>query len=447
MIDLDPKAVEYFDAQSNKLLLLLKPYKVESSNSKIGGSRAAEFTREILVDKVFNHSIDGFYDGFGNRLAKYFNYQGTSIGFDGNDFKLFQEFVEKVYRKNEVSSLLSLKYVENISFRLFEKKYKGEIEKEFSFSQFLIDESEKDIKSVKISIPISYLSIENSFQLGDITYEYYDKTFFDKMLFELNKNEEGKITEESFQKIRRDYQGVVFASKIYTCEKERAIEKLIEELDAQIKLIRCFSPTTFLPIVESYFDRKGHTLIPHNYCFVFENELPIINTFSDKSIDYYFPFPNSLLKDYKEIGFIKIFDLLNKETKTDLEILLLNVAFLFSRCIESKYFQDKLVYALVSLETLLLKNTSEPIQNSVGLRLSFLTRKEIEKRKEVIELIKQSYILRSSYIHHGKKKENYDLLQKLQHLVWQTIINTLKSTDKFRTQEEFLNYIEDLILS
>ncbi len=447
MIGLNPKAVEYFDAEANKLLLLLKPYKVESSNSKLGGSRAAEFTRELPIDKIIKHSLDGFYDGFGNRLAKYFDFQGTPIGFDGNDFKLFQEFVEKVYRKNEINSLLSIKYVEKISFHLFEKKYKGEIDREFSYSKFLIDESKNDIKSIKISIPISYLSIENSFQLGDITYEYYDKTFFDKMLVELNKNAGGKITEEGFQKMRKDYQGVVFASKVYTCEKERAIEKLIEEVDEQIKLIRCFSPTTFLPIVESYFDRKGHTLIPHNYCFVFEDELPVINTFRDKSIDYYLPFSNSLLKDYKEIGFIKIFDLLNKESKSELEELLLNVAFLFSRCIESKYYQDKLVYALVSLETLLLKNTSEPIQNSVGLRLSFLTRKEIAQRKDVIELIKQSYILRSSFIHHGKKKENYDLLQKLQHLVWQTIINTLKSTDKFRTQEEFLNYIEDLILS
>lgn len=447
MIELHPKAIEIFDNEANKLLLLLKPYKIRPSDSKLSGSRAAEFAKELPIDKVHKHSIDGFYDGFGNRLARYFDFNGSPVGFDGNDYILFREFVENVFRKKEINNSLSKKCIEKLSFILFEKKYKGEIDNNLSFSEFLINETEKLIKQLKVSVPISYLSIENSFQLGDITYEYYDENFFDKLFVELNKKENGSITENSFEKLRKDYQGVVFASKIIIAEKERAIEKIIEEVDEQIKLIRCFSPTTFLPIVDSYFDRKGHTLIPHNHCFVFEGELPIINTFRDKSIDYYFPFSNNLLKDYNDTGFIQIFDLINKEPKSDLEELLLNVAFLFSRCIESKFYQDKLVYALVSLETLLLKNTSEPIQNSVGLRLSFLTRKEIEKRKEVIELIKQSYILRSSYIHHGKKKENIELLQKLQHLVWQTIINTLKSLDKFKTQEDFLNYIEDLILS
>ena len=428
MIELHPKAIEYFDNETNKLLLLLKPYKMKPSDSKLSGSRAAEFAKKLPIDKVHKHSIDGFYDGFGNRLARFFDFKGSPVGFDGNNYILFNEFIVNACRKKEINCVLSKKCIEKLSFSLFEKKYKGEIENNFSFSQYLVNEVEKHIKQLKVSVPISYLSIEDSFKLGDITYEYYDEKFFDKLFAELNKEKNGSISEKSFEKLRKDYQGVVFASKIIVAEKGRAVEKIIEEVDEQIKLIRCFSTTTFLQVVDSYFDRKGHTLIPHNHCFVFEGEAPIIDTFRDKSVDYYFPFTNKLLENYNKTEFIKIFELINKEPKSGLEELLLNVAFLLSRCIEAKFYQDKFVYALVSLETLLLKNTSEPSENSVGLRLSFLTRKETDKRKEVIELIKQLYILRSSYIHHGKKKENIDLLQSL-HLVWQTIINTLKSLE------------------
>lgn len=95
----------------------------------------------------------------------------------------------------------------------------------------------------------------------------------------------------------------------------------------------------------------------------------------------------------------------------------------------------------------MLKNDTEPIQHSIGIRLAFLTRKNIEERKLVIKLIKDAYKLRSSYIHHGKITTEYALLQQLQHLVWQSIINVIRSVDNYKSQTDFVNYIEDLILS
>lgn len=447
MIELHPKAKECFDTEATKLLFLIKPYDQTSPRTKLNGSRSEEFSQELPSDKVISHSVGGSYDGLGNQQSRLFDFNGKHVGFDGNDHSLFQAFVEIVYRKKEINCFLSRGYVENICFSLFEKKYKGEIDKDYSFSEYFLSESINVIKERKVAIPLSYISIDNSFTLGDILYEYYDKIYFDQMIVKLNKNRDVKIPEENFIQLRKDYQGVVFATKIIKAEEVRAIEILIDEIDLQLKLIRCFSPSTFFPEIDSYFNRMGRTIIPNNHCFVFEGDIPNINIYSDKVVDYYLPFSKLLLKEYITSGYIQIFDLINKDPKSNLEELLLNVAFLFSRCIESKIYQDKLVYSLVALETLLLKNTSEPIQNSIGLRLAFLTRKDINERKNVIALIKQSYILRSSYIHHGKKKEDFELLRQLQQLVWQTIINTLRSLNKFQTQEEFLNYIEDLILS
>ncbi|KAF0140211.1 MAG: hypothetical protein FD122_2639 [Stygiobacter sp.] len=448
MIDIHPKAVEYFDAKANELLLLLKPHKdIEASKSKNTSSRSAEYHQELPEEKVLKHSVKGFVDGFGISRAKFFNYKGGSVGLEGNDYLLFEDFVEKLYHKNEINNILSRHFLENCSFDWFEKKYKGEIDNTISFTKFLIEESNEVVKERKVSVPISYLSIESSFKLGNLTFEFYDKHYFDELFASLNERKEEIISEVDYESLRKEYQGVVFASKTITAEEERAVELIFDEIDKQIKLIRCFSPSTFLPIVESYFDRMGHTLIPYNHTFIYEGNHPIVNTFRDKNIDYYFPFTSELLSDYEKTGFIKIFEIVNKSMLSDFESHLLNSAFLFSHAIESKNFQDKLVYSLVSLETLMLKDTSEPIQNTIGLRLSFLTRNSISERKAVIELIKKAYKLRSSYIHHGKKSDDLEVLQKLQHLVWESIVNMTNSVNKFNTQIEFLDYIEELILS
>jgi len=448
MIEIHPKAIEYFNTQANELLLLLKPYKIDNINKpKSSSSRFAEYSQELPKDNILHRSFNGFIDGFGNNLSKYFSYKDLSVGLDGNDYILFQEFLEKIYHKKEINNILSRKYLEKCSFEWFEKKYKGEIGIDYTFVQYLFDKSQTVIKERKISIPISYLSIECSFKLGNLTYEFFDENYFNELFKKLNESKETKIDKLDYDKLRKDYQGVVFASKTLVSEKDRAIEQTIDEVDKQLKLIRCFSHSTFLPEVESYFNRKGHTLIPHNNSFIFEGGHPIVHQFLDKNVDYYFPFSMKLLDDYKTLGFIKLFDVINKEELTDMEDHLINVAFLFSQAIESKNFQDKLVYCLVALETLLLKDTSEPIQNTVGLRLSFLTKKNVKDRKEIIELIKKAYKLRSSYIHHGKKTENFEILRLVQRLVWQSIISITNSLDKFRTQDELLTHIEELILS
>lgn len=93
------------------------------------------------------------------------------------------------------------------------------------------------------------------------------------------------------------------------------------------------------------------------------------------------------------------------------------------------------------------KNQTEPIQSNVGLRLAFLTCSELERRKNVREVINKAYKFRSSYIHHGNIGEDWELLKELQHIIWTAIRNALASKDKFKTPKEFFDYIESMILS
>ncbi len=64
------------------------------------------------------------------------------------------------------------------------------------------------------------------------------------------------------------------------------------------------------------------------------------------------------------------------------------------------------------------------------------------------EIIKDAYVYRSKYIHHGNKsKEDFELLQSLQLAVWTAIYNVVMLKDRFKSQEELLEAIQDQILS
>jgi hypothetical protein len=284
-----------------------------------------------------------------------------------------------------------------------------------------------------------------------VRYEFLTKEFFDEMLSHHLKEEHKSLSKEEFEKyilkLRKDYQGNVFATITIEAEKEKAIEIAIEITDIHIKLFKCFSPTAFIPEIPSYFNRKGQTNIPQSYIFLYESDFPNIISSVDEKSDFLFRIDAKMLEEFRILKYSKAFDIVLKENASDFENTFFNIISLFSKSVSSISFQDKLVYSLVALEVLLLKNETEPIQHSIGIRLAFLNRKNIDERKKVIKLIKDSYKLRSSYIHHGKIKAQYILLQELQHLVWQSIVNVIRSIDNFKSQIDFVNNIEDLILS
>ena len=165
-----------------------------------------------------------------------------------------------------------------------------------------------------------------------------------------------------------------------------------------------FPPSAFLPEIPSYFCIMGQTDLPKKYYFVFENcdEIPSIHEGIDERRMHRWSITAGEFDKISKLGIGLAAELIFKEKPNEFEDSVLNSMHLFGRALTSKEYQDKIVYALVSAENLLLQNQSEPIRSNVGLRLAFLTESEHKKRKDVKDTIHKSYKHRSAYIHHGK---------------------------------------------
>jgi hypothetical protein len=109
-----------------------------------------------------------------------------------------------------------------------------------------------------------------------------------------------------------------------------------------------------------------------------------------------------------------------------------------------------LVYILVALESLLLKDSNEPIGTSLRERMAVLINQTLDGRLSVIKNVKDTYGLRSSFIHHGKSIGigELEILQTFMRNAWLCLhVILTKNANQFATKADFVEAVERLKLS
>ena len=93
----------------------------------------------------------------------------------------------------------------------------------------------------------------------------------------------------------------------------------------------------------------------------------------------------------------------------------LRSALLYSRATRNRNISEKLVLIFSALESLLLKNESEPITSALADRLAFAVGSNTEERKAIAKNVRAVYTVRSKYVHHAEdvqaSSEDLELLE------------------------------------
>jgi len=453
--ELHPKTIGYFDSKIDDLLLELKPRREpDRAGPREESSLCHVFVRDVNPNDIISFSSLGSFDGLGNELSRYFPADTVAIGLEGEEYARFEQVMERLYEQVSINSIVSLKFLKTSAFDWFEKQYKGQIPRQLGFIEFLTEAVQASVREYKISIPISFLAIQEPFKVGNVVFEYYKKESFDDYLARAREAARKSVAfdERDFrvgeEKFRKKYQGLVYASVQVEAEKTRAIEVATDDAEKALMVLRFLSPTAFAPEVPCYFGLMGRTYLPAHHYFVFWDRSMETHEGISESRDITWRITRNefsqlnLEKPLREAS-----ELVTKKGRSDLETSLMSSIHSFGRSLACPAFHDRVVHMTVAAETLLLQTANEPIQSNLSRRLAFLAEREAQQRKEAIEVIRRVYKARSSYIHHGKVKEDMKLLRQLQHIIWTAIANTLNLRHKLSTQKELCDYVENLILS
>lgn len=109
----------------------------------------------------------------------------------------------------------------------------------------------------------------------------------------------------------------------------------------------------------------------------------------------------------------------------------------------------KIIFVVATIESLLLKDSNEPIQKNLGERMAFIIGNSLEQRKQIVTNVEDFYRIRSRLIHHGQEAgtKGMEVIDRFFFNVWWTLRHLVADVDKYKTKEELLSVLEDRKLS
>ncbi|MGY5353633.1 hypothetical protein [Wenyingzhuangia sp. IMCC45467] len=358
------------------------------------------------------------------------------IGLNEINYTKFLKFLKNIHKDKNFKDIVSFEFLERISF-----KYIIDIKKnnkaQNSFSNYLMDNIEAEIKEYRIQFKMLYLEIIKPFKIGNVHFSYVDENFFK------NDNKE---------KLFEQYKGEVFVSYLIKAEKNKAKEKALKKCALAVDCLKLCFDTIAYPKLKTSLDIDSRTTENlSNEILVFDSQDP-----NGINIEKFRKPSNQNINDKTWTiisnrglnlfhSFLLAID--KKSELSELESLICNSIQLFSYSISISNLNRRIVELFTLLESLLLPNSNVPILDSLTKYLSKLSTKDINERKKIIALLKEMYVIRSSYVHHASNKEfDTDKLGEFQILILGLILKLIILRKDHQTKETILEEIDEAIL-
>lgn len=448
MLDIHPKAAENFNEKADQLFNFVedvKPSDLQFPSFNPGTHSAIQVDKSVILNTPLHRVTD--INDCTTRL--YLNSE-LSIGILEDGCSELTKLVENLFRVKDINRKVSIKTLDSILCTWIRDKFYDP--SHCNFLEFLKVHLAELICEYEIVIPITFLHIEKSFIIGNINFKPFSKETIDEI--ESRATEQVKdlkqkdLAKKFFDQKIREFQGHAVASILIQAEPARAYEIAIEETNVALSMLRIFSTSTREPLLYYPCAVWGSSNINHGYLMALKegNLSQMYITTLDRC-----PMPeyldNNAIDDLYLAGLSILDNILRSSKQNSFQEKLLDALILYSRSAVSKDVADKLVYILVALESIFLRNSSEPIQQNLGERIAFLIGDSLEKRKRIIRVTRDTYALRSRFVHHGGSIDDLETMREFMQYAWQAIVSLIHASNSVSTVDALLDNLDDRKLS
>jgi len=448
MLKIHPNALENFNQKAAQILTFIKciePNDVQFPSFDPGIHPSVIINASDVLNDPIHRATD--IDNF--TVCLYLNSE-LSIGILEDGCLELRKVVDNLFKIKEVNRKVSIKTLDYLMCIWIKNKFN---DSNFcDFMEFLCTHLARLIDEYNIFIPIELLHIEKSFTIGSVAFKPFTKESIDELESRaINQSQDShrqELAKMLFDKRIREFQGHAIATISLEAESERAYEIAIEETNTALSMLRIFSASAQEPL--SYYPCAvwGSSNISRGYLMVLKEGN--LNQLTIKTLDRR-PMPeyldNKTIENLFSAGLNILDKLLQLEERNPFQKKLLDSLILYSRSVVSKDIADKLVYILASLESIFLRNNSEPIQQNLGERIAFLIGDSMDKRKRITRVMRDIYGLRSRFVHHGVSINDYEKMREFMMYAWQAIISLIQISNSVQTMDDLLDELDDRKLS
>jgi Apea-like HEPN len=440
-IEFHPSACERFDEMAQIVLNDIQSFPpVEPSRAEFPQSQpvitipADDIIGEVTVEQSLVNLL-------GERSGYFWESKGRRFGWQGPQYEGIRQLTQRIEKASE--GRVSYDFLHQHIVQWLREKL--EFKRNDSFSGYMGDQCSMAIKDHEIWIPVYRTYSVQDFTIGEVEFRTMTKSILDPWYSKLTPN--GKTEPNSLDVINREranLQGSIVACVKVTAEREKAVEIAHARVDQAVGLLRFISPVNITCRLTSHCVPVGKENTQQTTEFFFEEGE--IRGSNRAWVDHG---PIDWSVDDARGAMPGLLELLQKLAAdpdgTEFRKLLYHALQLHSRHSIAIEIPNKLVFVIASIESLLLKDSNEPIQKNLAERMAFIIGQDLPQRKEIVNNVEAFYRVRSGLFHHGENVQSGDLevIDKFFRNVWTCFSSLLNSIDSIKTKNALIARLED----
>ena len=108
---------------------------------------------------------------------------------------------------------------------------------------------------------------------------------------------------------------------------------------------------------------------------------------------------------------------------------------------------EKMIWYCAGLESILLRDSSEPNLHNLSERLAMFAYGTVHEREATLKDVEEAYSLRSRFAHHGAEIDQGKAANRFAHHGHQVFCRIAKNVHRFSRKVEFVEHIDRIKLS
>jgi hypothetical protein len=444
---LPPQAKAHYDREAESFVSELQPLPPSGPPLPPQGSlghvpRMAHITESDIVGRIDVDDLDylGRLHGFAVYGAGFHEFLPQDAA------ERLQYTAEQVAQKRELRNYCGGAYVLRHMIDWVRRRRLREAA-DNSWTEDLLKSLARDVRDQVILIPLEGIQIDFPFEFGQVAFNYFTESAITEMVQRMPQDTPDLT--ETHDYLRTSYQGRVYTRYRCTAEPMHAEALAIQHTDRALELLRMFDSAARDVRARSPIGRMGQVSPAQQHAFLMDPDgtPQSLSTEIERAAAVDFIVHEPLLAQVRQSGIGLADQLLWKSPLTTLEQHGLDAISHFAHGVALPAPQDRLIHAMVAVESLLVKDLNEPIQGPVGRRIALLTASTLDARKQVIADFQEGYGLRSGFLHHGHRFKNEAVANRVLQLCWVAIDAVMRRTQRFKTKKDLLRDLEDELLS
>jgi hypothetical protein len=404
-----------------------------------------------FIPRPFASPIDAIWpllvethDVTGDQGSLYWEHEdGRCEGLWAPAYLELARLVESAQRVRGVSAALSSKFVKDNLFNWLTLQQKSATES--SWCQHLTAAADQSVKTVTVMIPIHRLYLESAFKLGRMTFAPLTAEMFDRWSHQAAASRSAEVV-SVLEFLRRDHQGTAAALITLTAEPNRARELAHDFADETLNVLRLCQPTMYHPELVSACVAYGSQYEPMRRSLILSNDgLPVLQDDGFLFRPEQWILSSTEIRELSGLAWAAFNGALAKDSaqRSDLERAVMDSVRLYTVGCTKFELSDRLLYTFAALESLLLRDSREPLAQNIGDRLAFTVEKTAERRRQIVALVRNVYDTRSRFVHHGDRIEDTQTVEKFLRIVWQFFVVYLpRALVRLQTKQALIDEIE-----